>query len=144
MKRNFFIGLLSIFLFSNSCFALDTINKDLSVRTGYLYLLSFDEKVLNYKSGNDEAVTLELLSNIFNDRHELIIKPVKELNTNLIVWTQNAVYNFNLSIDNNPAPKSPNLVHINNLEGLELDKPPHMQDLNTVFDTELDKPPGVN
>lgn len=156
MKLKVFLGLLLVFLNFNTCFALSVNDKNLSFTTGYVYLLSFDEKILQYNVGDDKSVKLEILSNIFNDQHEILVKPIQKTNTNLTILTENTAYKFDLYINSSTATFSSIQVlpsqHIplsaetkSVLDGFELDKPPISFDSQSkVLSFELDKPPRVN
>lgn len=155
MKIKRFITLIAISLglYTNSCFAVNQISKELYIKQGHLYLLGFDEKVIHYKIGDESSIKVELLSNIYKNRHELIIKPIKELNTNLLIWTKSNVYNFNV---NTLKRNSPNSKKINNsysqlqefkakniVDGVEIDSPPSLpQHSIDDYDFEIDTPPS--
>jgi len=161
------IGLLN----TNKCPAFDQISKDLNLVKGYSYLLNFDNKVIKYSLGNNEAVKIELVSNIFNDKQEIILKTLKESNTNLLVWTKDDIYNFNISINQTKLSKNIPVIsevkntdptiagspiiqnfskndkylpdNIKNMLGeLSLDAPPHLPvNKQNIVGFEIDPPP---
>ena len=148
MKLKIFLFLLIIFLNFNTGFALAASSKSLYFEKNCSYLLSFDEKILRYSLENTNTAKIEVLSNIFNDRHELLIKPVENVSTNLTVWTQDNAYSFNISIIKPSSSITQNentnlaLEEKYVISEFELDKPPYIsKDQDNVFSFELDKPP---
>lgn len=94
-----------------------------------LYVLRFDEKILRYNVADKKSVELQALSNIFNDKQELLIKPVKDTNTSLTIWTKSRAYKF--------------AVIINSFDNIQLDKPPFLPSMQGgIFSFQIDKPPG--
>jgi|GEM_PF-1748378 len=160
------IGFLNV----NESHAFDQINKNLNLVKGYSYLLNFNDKIVRYSLGNNEAAKIELISSIFNDKQEIILKTLKEADTNLLVWINDDVYNFNISIIQNKSDKSlPIISEIedniptnspiiqnfskndnnlpddikNKLEELSLDIPPHLPGNQNIFGFEIDQPPKM-
>ncbi|EKE03706.1 MAG: hypothetical protein ACD_20C00162G0008 [uncultured bacterium] len=143
MKLKVFLTFLIIFFNFNTCFALTLANKNMYFEKNCSYLMSFDEKILHYNLENTAAAKVEILSSIFNDRHELLIKPVENINTRLSVWTENNTYHFYISVikplavqDNSKKEKS---VPYN----FEIDKPPYVSAQGNIFSFKLDEPPRV-
>ncbi|MDD3014249.1 MAG: hypothetical protein PHC34_11150 [Candidatus Gastranaerophilales bacterium] len=156
----------------NNCQAFEQINKDLNLIKGYSYLLNFNDKIMRYSLGNNEAAKIEIISSIFNDKQEILLKTLKETDTNLLIWTKDNIYNFNVSIipnkpskilsvisevkDNNPviasSPKMQNFSKSdkylpddvkNKLEELSLDTPPNLPCKQDIFGFEIDQPPKM-
>jgi len=161
MRISYYIFILVILtvLSIHSCFAVSQTNKDLYIKPGYAYLLAFDEEIIRYKIGNESSINAETPANIYADRHEIIIKAKKTLNTNLIIWTKLNVYNFNINIGNYSGSKtttqaSPLLQEFIKsnpklkqevsplINDFEFDKPPFPPQHNT-YSIEIDKPPTI-
>ncbi|MDD3149692.1 MAG: hypothetical protein PHV68_02565 [Candidatus Gastranaerophilales bacterium] len=145
MKK--FLILFLIFVNSNLSAQAD-INKNISLNTGYSYVLVFEHQILDYRLGNEKFLQAELLASIFSDKTQLVLKPIEDADTNLLVWTQNGIYNFNINIKstknrtsniiNIKTPKTPSELQ-KQLGNLKLDEPPVNN--GKVFDFEIDKPP---
>ena len=172
MRKLLILAAIINFIFLNPALAINEINKTFCLSAGYIYLFSFDEKIIRYKLGNPAAAKLELMTGIINTNQDMLIKPAIEANTNLIIWTNSNIYNFNLSIVPNnsknpsktellapmPAPSefgakpiqtfyknNKPLKEVNlNIRPVILDKPPVpiKNDLD-LKGFQLDKPPGV-
>jgi len=116
------------------------INKTLNLSVNSARLLTFDEKIIRYKFKNEKSFKAEILSNIFNTRQELLIKPINELNNTLTVWTDSKIYNLNIKFEQNQEFK------IREISGNEL-----FMDKSSVFpedscgmtDFKLDNPPKI-
>lgn len=101
MKKNSLVIIFCIlFLFTapQKALSFDEINKQLQLKENYSHLLCFDDKIIRYKSGIEGVFDIELLSGIYNNKHEMLIRPLKPVNTNLIVWTKKKIYNFDIRI----------------------------------------------
>lgn len=173
MKNFFKIGIFLLligFLNADKCLAFNQINKDLNLAKGYSYLLSFDDQIVKYSLGNNEAAKVELISSILNNKQEIILKTVQETSTNLLVWTKDDIYNFNISIAKDSLTKNAPVINevkndnltttgtpiINNfskndksfpdsiknqMDDLSIDAPPGLLKNQTVFGFEIDTPP---
>lgn len=109
-----FLILICITMFSCSAFALDEIKKKLKLKENYSHLLFFDQEIVRYRAGDEEAFVIEVLPDIYSKRHEMLIKPVKKGKTNLIVWTKEKIYTFDIQIKKGRE----------SVEDFEIDLPP--------------------
>jgi len=164
-----FLVLLAVFTGINQCFAYDQVNKNLNLVKGYVYLLDFNDKIVRYSLGNNDAAKIELISSIFQNQQEIIIKTLKEADTNLLIWTKDNVYNFNINIAQNKSKNTSVVTDVKDnaiiagspviqnfskddknlpddvktqLEGLSIDPPPHLSKNQDLFGFEIDPPPG--
>jgi len=141
------------FFLSDRVLSVEEINKKLELKRNYSHLLSFDEKIVRYRAADKDAFQIEILPDIFNDRHEMLIKPLQEVNTNLLVWTQTNIYNFDIkaehkrgltkffSFNNNKQKLSKELSSL--LGDFELDLPPSLPQKQNINEFELDLPPEL-
>jgi len=114
------IIIFTILVFSSSAFALDEINRKIELKENHSHLLCFKEKIIRYKTGSEDAFEVEILSDIYDKRHEMLIKPLKAVNSNLIVWTKKQIYNFDISVQKiNKGYEG--------FEAFELDLPPGLE-----------------
>ena len=111
------------------------INKDLTLSVNTPHLLAFDEKIVRYKFENEKDFRAEILSNIFNPRQELLIKPLKSLNNNLTVWTESKIYNIKILFEQNQE----SAIHENSINKT----PVLSEDTSGMTDFELDSPPEI-
>ena len=111
------------------------INKDLTLSVNTPHLLAFDEKIVRYKFENEKDYRAEILSNIFNPRQELLIKPLKSLNNNLTVWTESKIYNIKILFEQNQE----SAIHENSINKT----PVLSEDTSGMTDFELDSPPEI-
>ncbi len=140
---------LTAFCFLSQAKAEAYLDQKLFMDKGFVYLLIFDEKVEKYSTGNTQTLDIELLTSISSDKHQMIIKPKESKDTNLIIWTKNGLYNFNLLIENTNSQKD-KIIYIKKTEddpellkstgGLNLDMPVIPKNKN-VLNFEIDKPP---
>jgi hypothetical protein len=128
------LALCFVFLVTGKSFAASQINKNLNLTVNNSHLLAFDEKIIRYKFENEKDFKAEILSNIFNTRQELLIKPLKKLDNNLTVWTESRVYNIRLEfgqkITGNESIIDKAPVLLENACGMtdfELDNPPKIE-----------------
>ncbi|OGI01875.1 MAG: hypothetical protein A2Y25_07940 [Candidatus Melainabacteria bacterium GWF2_37_15] len=99
MLKERLISIIALLLICASpAYAIDEINKKLELKENFSHLLTFDEKIIRYKAGNDSAFNIEIMPDIYNTRHEMLIKPLVKINTNLLVWTESRVYNFDIKV----------------------------------------------
>lgn len=76
----------------------------LPLHTGKSYILDFPVKITRVVGGDPSAMEL----NLFNKKdqnpddigYQLLIAPISEKNTNLIIWTEKGMYVFDVMIDN--------------------------------------------
>ncbi len=149
----FFILSVSL-ISSDRAISAEKANKKLELKVNYSHLISFDEKVIRYRAGDKAAFEVEILPDIFNDRHELLVKPLQEINTNLLVWTRTKVYNFDIEArqrksltkffsfnkDKGWTKKEENV----SFGDYELDLPPFPSVSPNTVEFELDAPPELN
>lgn len=160
MKKAFLLTILLIISVRNICFANTPISREMNIKTGHSYLIGFTEEVIRISVGDTKAIDTELLTNIFNSKKELILKPKVKGFTNILIWTKSNVYNFDLNINQQTSlPKSTdnttpaiqyfskNNEKLSNeekaqMDDLDLDSPPLLPDIKKdTYDFELDKPP---
>lgn len=152
------VGLVS---FSGVAFAAGEINKKLELKPNFSHLLTFDEKIIRYRTGDDTAFKVEILPDIMNSHNEMLIKPLKEVNTNFLVWTENHIYNFDITakqkvgetefftIDagKKPAPKETAPLKQLSAGKYKLDLPPEppkqIKEKVGENDFEIDQPPNL-
>ena len=130
------------------------INKKLELKKNYSHLLSFNEKIIRYRIGDQESFEIEILPDIFNNRHEMLVRPLREIKTNLLVWTPTHIYNFDIeaeykrglteffnfkSNENKLSGKTKSV-----LNDYEIDLPPFLPEKAKMEDFELDLPPEIN
>jgi len=144
--RKIIIICLLLLAFSQRAHSVVEINKKLKLKSNYSNLLSFNEKIIRYKIADKEAFEVEILPDIFNNRHELLVKPLKKSDTNLLIWTESCIYNFDIesrqkkgfaSIFNFGDSNEEKLV----IDGVEIDLPPVLTQ-GEVKDFEIDLPPS--
>ena len=136
--------LILTILLSSKSFAVSQVNKlqlstpasqiakNLNLTVNISHLLTFDEKIIRYKLENEKDFKTEILSNIFNNRQELLIKPLKNINSKLTVWTESKIYNLNIEFEQNQELKIREIT----------DKAPVLsEDTCGMTDFELDSPP---
>ncbi len=161
-SRRCLISIIVCILFlaaSGKAFSIEEINKKLELKENYSHLLSFNEKIIRYRTGEKEAFKIEILPDIFNDRHEMLIKPLKTLNTNLLVWTEDRIYNFDIKaghkkgltefFDFNEDKPSKKILSFKGKDELapatvgkyKLDLPPFLPKPEKINDFEIDLPP---
>jgi len=127
------------------------VNKNLNILSGVSHLLTFDEKIISYKFDKENGFKSEILSNIFNNRKELLIKPLKNQENKLTVLTASRIYNFNIDFDKNKQIntkfKPSQELTVRELPegrtGVELLKNISAEEALSLLDDELDKPPGL-
>ncbi|HSA06408.1 MAG TPA: hypothetical protein P5556_04450 [Candidatus Gastranaerophilales bacterium] len=162
--KNKIILLILILLTSlnpvNKAFSLEEINKKLELKENYSHLLNFDEKILRYRIADKEAFEIEIMPDTFKQRNEMLIKPLKTTNTNLIVWTEKNIYNFDIKTSSgknsagflnfNHEKKTPSKNASTVSAEYKIDLPPDLPNLKNanflkeIKDFELDLPPGIN
>lgn len=142
--------------------AASEINKKLELKPNFTHLLTFDEKIVRYRIGDEAAFNVEILPDIMNSRNEMLIKPLKEAKTNFLVWTENHVYNFDVNARQKDeetgffkfngdkktvSPKKQALKPIT-VGKYKIDLPPEPPkqtlDKSSVIDFEIDLPPTFN
>jgi hypothetical protein len=164
---NFIAASLLFILFSTQLPACAVENVSLFLNTGHPRILVFDSKIVNVLQEDKKILDFELFSSIFNDKHQLMIKPLTQQDTSLAVETLNNKYVFNIYTDKTDA-KSLSIININKektikltnseknskkyiikgLEGTEdeggffMDSPPD-NNADSMFSFDLDIPPGA-
>ena len=163
MKKKIIIVLsclLTFIIYPNQVYSAGEITQKLKLKKNYSHLLCFDEKIIRYRTGDNKAFEIEILPDIFNYRHEMLIKPLKKINTNLFVWTKTRIYNFD--IESKPGKVSTKFFSFNKddkelsdellfvLDGQELDLPPDLTEKEykegkkNIEDFEIDLPPALH
>lgn len=149
-------------LIATSSVAAIEINKKLELKPNFTHLLTFDEKIVRYRIGDEAAFNVEILPDIMNSRNEMLIKPLKETKTNFLVWTENHIYNFDVNArqkdketeffkfsgnKKSVSPKKQALKPIT-VGKYKVDLPPEPPkqtlDKSSVIDFEIDMPPKFN
>lgn len=82
------------------------LNQNLNLSIGNSHILTFDEKIIRYKQENEKDLKVELLPTIFNNKQELLIKPISKHNNKLIVYTASKTYNLNIYLTQNNSELS--------------------------------------
>lgn len=101
-------------------FAIEEISKKIELKENHSHLLSFDEKIIRYKAGVEGVFDIEILPDIYNQRHEIFIRPLKPADTNIMVWTKTQIYNFDIVVKANAnATEGFNIFEIDLPPGLE-------------------------
>lgn len=160
MKRRFwhksivFPIIFGVFLSLNANLALADGNQKLFLKTGYSYLLVFDKKVQRYSIGDETALKAELLTSIYTDKQEVLLKPLVSKDTNILVWTTEGLYNFDV-FTNKEEAETAKIVHLKDSDSIKIGNPDSLSDLSVdappentvdtedVFNFEIDKPPVV-
>ena len=163
MKKKIIIVLsclLTFIIYPNQTYSAGEITQKLKLKENYSHLLCFDEKIIRYRAGDNKAFDIEILPDIFNHRHEMLIKPLKKTNTNLLIWTKTRIYNFDIeskqgmrstkffSFNKDDKELSDKLLFV--LDGQELDLPPDLPEKEVkegkkiIEDFEIDLPPNIN
>ncbi len=165
MRFEIFFKLIFIFLLftgviilnPDKSYAVNEINKKLQLKKNHSSLLSFNEHIIRYRIINEKAFNVEILPDIYNDRHEMLIEPLEQSKTNLFVWTKKHLYNFEIEYDNYEKNKAKFWNFNRNTESffskepsilgkVEIDKPPALSRQYKLLDSkfEIDLPPGLN
>lgn len=116
------------------------ITKNLNLSVNSAHLLTFDEKIIRYKFVNEKDFKAEILSNLFNTRQELLIKPLNNSNNKLTVWTESKVYNINFEFEQNKDLK---IREIQEKESFIDELSIKSQETSGITDFELDNPPKL-
>lgn len=91
-------------------------NNVLPLHTGKSYILDFPVKVTRVVGGDPSAMELNLfkkdISNGEIPGYQLLIAPIAEKNTNIIVWTEIGMYVFDVDIDNSSPYTSETIVSV--------------------------------
>jgi hypothetical protein len=76
----------------------------LPLHTGKSYIIDFPVKVTRVVGGDPSAIELNLFKKEISGEelpgYQLLIAPIAERNTNIIVWTEAGIYVFDIVIDN--------------------------------------------
>lgn len=117
--------------------AIVEINNNLFLTAGKLHLLSFDEKITSYKSDDTTNFKLEILTDIYNTKQELLIKTIKPVNNKLTVHTASRTYKFDINFDHMEYKDS-------DTEKFELDLPPILSQKSVGMNNYvIDSPPRI-
>ncbi len=137
MKKYLLLVTVSLLIFSTKSFAISEINKNLFFSAGKLRILTFDEKIINYKFDNEKNFKAEILTNIFGYKQELLIKSLKPVKNKLTVWTKSRTYNFDINFEQDISTALDS-------KQFELDEPPAFPEkAYGMADFELDSPPVI-
>jgi len=142
IKNILLSSIILILLFSTKSLAAPAlqVNKNINLSINSSRLLTFDEKIIRYKFINEKNFKAEILSNLFNTRQELLIKPLNNSNNKLTVWTESKVYNINFEFEQNPELK---IREIDEKESLINKSPVLSEETSGITDFELDNPPKI-
>jgi hypothetical protein len=152
IKNIIFAGILLFLFKGDMCFSIGQITKKLDMKQNYSYLLIFDEKIIRYDFSDKNSFNVQIMPDIYNKKHELIVHPLKEIEGNFFVWTESNIYNFEISVKNSKdAPKiynffsNPNIQRKKDVSSSdEIDLPPLFPEKKSqVQEFEIDLPPGV-
>lgn len=110
-------------------------SKSLYLQKDSLYLLLFDNKIQEFKSSKDGIVKVSLMTTIFNDKHQVILQPKKSEDLNIIFWSNDEVFNFDIFVDK--EKQSEKIIGISSAQKAELEK------VSKEIDADIDLPPGV-
>lgn len=97
-KSKAILMMLLLVIIPQQAYAVEEITKKLELKENHSHLLFFEDRIIRHKAGDSKAFDIEVLQDIYKDRHEMLVKPMKVTNTNLIVWTKKRVYNFEVKV----------------------------------------------
>lgn len=107
---------LAIIFFANMCVNAQSDTNVLPLHTGKSYILDFPVKVTRVVGGDPSAMELNLFKKDENSTedtgYQLLISPISEKNTNIIVWTEGGLYVFEVLIDNNSLYTAETIVDV--------------------------------
>lgn len=128
------ISLISLTSNNNNVFA--EVFQQFPLNSNYSYIISFDSSIKQINIDPNNAIKVEIPVNLFNDKKDIIIIPLKETSLILKITTQSELYKFNLTInkENKFIPLKDTSFQI-----AEIDKPPALK--NTKEEFILDQPP---
>lgn len=110
-----FLTLLLITLLATSVYAQDSTNV-LPLHTGKSYILDFPVKVTRVVGGDPSAMELNLFkkdtTNAEAPGYQLLIAPIAEKNTNIIVWSEIGLYVFDVIIDNSSPYTAETIINV--------------------------------
>ena len=137
MKKIFLLTASILLLFQLKSFVGAEAQKNLVLSAGKTHFLTFNEKIINYKFNKGKECRAEILTSIFGNRNEMLIKSTKPLNDRLVVVTDSGIYNFDINFNDNKIDSS-------DIEALDIDNPPAPDGkISGVSGYELDTPPAV-
>ena len=140
-RKNIFVFTILLFalLLSAKSFAVPVlqINKNINLCVNSSHILTFDEKIIRYKFVNEKDFKAEILSNLFNTRQELLIKPLNKSDNNLTVWTESKIYNISFEFEQNKELK------IREIQKFIDELPVAQDEISGMTDFELDNPPKL-
>lgn len=134
------ILIFAILLSTKSFAAAIHVNKIINLSINSSHLLTFDEKIIRYKFEYEKDFKAEILSNLYNTRQELLIKPQVKKDNKLTVWTESKVYNISLEFKQN---KELNIREIKEKEPFIYKSPVLSEETSGMSDFELDNPPKM-
>lgn len=148
--KKLLLQIFLIVLMLNPLSAICIESKSLYLQKDSLYLLLFDEKIEEFEASKEGVVDIKLMTTIYNDKHQVILKPTKSEDINIILWSKNDVFNFDVFVDKETISEkiisisSAQKKEIENLSeeaGVEIDLPP---DIKTSFEGfKIDTPPRI-
>jgi hypothetical protein len=117
--RKYLTYLMSIsivlIVFSVEAIAQNTTNI-LPLHTGKSYILDFPVKVTRVVGGDPSAMELNLFKKETDDGtktgYQLLIAPISEKNTNIIIWTEGGIYVFDVIIDNSSPYTAETIIKV--------------------------------
>ncbi|MEW5821226.1 MAG: pilus assembly protein N-terminal domain-containing protein, partial [Cyanobacteriota bacterium] len=113
--KKLIITLAIILTFSASVLAQENTNI-LPLHTGKSYVLDFPVKVTRVVGGDPSAMELNLFkkdeNNPDSNGYQLLVAPISERTTNIIVWTEAGLYVFDVIIDNSSPFTADTIINV--------------------------------
>ena len=137
------LAALNILFFQTTSIMADS-NPNIILENGFSYLILFDNTISQYKLNNATDYNIEVPTNIFNEKNEFIIKPVKD--GNAILSVQSGSNNYTISISSTKS-KNQTISGISTISPdlfiLQIDKPTVLNKKSCLSDFEIYKPPKL-
>lgn len=114
LLKSTILGIIIIFFVTSSIFAQGAANV-LPLHTGKSYILDFPVKVTRVVGGDPSAMELNLFKKEDPEQgtgYQLLIAPISERTTNIIVWTDIGLYVFDVIIDNSSPYTADTIVTV--------------------------------
>ena len=124
-----FLLLLVFLLISTNAQALEN-SKNLYLKAGSSYLILFDDRITGCEYDN-KIISIENLSSILSNNQQIIVKPLKVVDSKLVVITSAGEYIFNITKESD----NPLII--------ELENPPGYTNKSVNPDFEIDSPPEL-